>query len=110
MQVPQGVPKRQSQTQLVDIVKEHCLSQVIDIPTRQTKTLDLFLTNSPSPVKRIKEMPTIGKADHDIVYLEYDVKIKRVQQAPRKIFLYKRADIGDLHDHMGQFKDFFPFS
>ena len=52
-------------------------------------------------------MPKIGKADHDIVYLEYDVKIKRVQQAPRKIFLYKRADIGDLHDHMGQFKDFF---
>ena len=44
MQVPQGVPKRQSQTQLVDIIKEHCLSQVtcIDIPTRQNKTLDLF--------------------------------------------------------------------
>ena len=52
-------------------------------------------------------MPPIGKAEHDIVYLEYDVKIKRVQQAPRKIFLYKRADMGGLHDHMGQFKDFF---
>ena len=45
--------------------------------------------------------------NHDIVYLEYDVKIKWVQQAPRKLFLYKRADMGGLHDRMGQFKDFF---
>ena len=52
-------------------------------------------------------MPLIGKADHDIVYLEYDVQIKRVQLNPRKIFLYKRANMGGLHDHMGQFKDFF---
>ena len=94
MQVPQGVPKRQSQTQLIDIVKEHCLSQVIDVPTRQNKTLDLFLTNSPFPVKRIKGMPPIGKADHAIVYLEYDVKIKRVQQAPCMIFSVQTGGYG----------------
>ena len=39
----------------------------------------------------------MGKADHDIVYIEYDIKAKRIQQAPQKIFLY---------DHLiARFKD-----
>ena len=50
-------------------------------------------------------MPPIGKADHDIVYVEYDIKAKRLKQASRKIYLYKRADMVGLKDHMTQFKD-----
>ena len=64
--------------------------QMVNIHTREDKTLDLLFTNSPSPINRVKGMPPIGKADHDIVYIEYDIKAKRIQQAPRKIFLYKR--------------------
>ena len=105
MKVPQGVQKRQSQQQLLDIIGEHCLTQVVDIPTRNDKTLDLLFTNFPSPVNRVKGMPPIGKADHDIVYVEYDIKAKRLKQASRKIFLYKRADMVGLKDHMTQFKD-----
>ena len=30
------------------------------------------------------------------VYVEYDIKAKRIQQAPQKIFLYKRADMDGL--------------
>ena len=30
MQVTQGVQKRQSQQQLLDIIGEHCLTQVVD--------------------------------------------------------------------------------
>ncbi|MES9963673.1 MAG: hypothetical protein ABW116_09030, partial [Candidatus Sedimenticola sp. 20ELBAFRAG] len=105
MKVPQGVQKRQSQQQLLDIIGEHCLTQVVDIPTRNDKTLDLLFTNFPSPVNRVKGMPPIGKADHDIVYVEYDIKAKRLKQASRKIYLYKRADMVGLKDHMTQFKD-----
>ena len=50
-------------------------------------------------------MPPIGKADHDIVYIEYDIKAKRLKQASSKIYLYKRADMVGLKDHMTQFKD-----
>ena len=50
---------------------EHCLTQVVNIPTRNDKTLDLLFTNFPSPVNIVKGMPPIGKADHDIVYVEY---------------------------------------
>ena len=77
MQVPHGVQKRRSQQQLLDITGEHCLTQVVNIPTRNDNTLDLLFTNAPSPVNRVKGMPPIGKADRDIVYVEYDIKAKR---------------------------------
>ena len=79
MQVPQGVQKRQPQQQLLDIIEEHCLTQVVDIPTGNDKTLDLLFTNFPSPVNRVNGMPQIGKADHVSVYVEYDIKDKRIK-------------------------------
>ena len=72
MQVPEGVSNRRVQSQLLAIAQYHCLSQVV-IYTPAKITLDLLLTNSPSPVNRVKGMPPIGKADHDIVYVEYDI-------------------------------------
>ena len=93
MQVPHGVQKRQSQQQLLGIIGEHCLTQAINIPTRNDKTLDLLFTNASSPVNRVKGMPPVDKADHDIVYVEYDIKAKRIKQASRKIYLYKCADM-----------------
>ena len=57
------------QSRLVDIVQEHCLSQVIDIPTRQERTLDILLTNNPTSVTRVKSMPPTGRADNDIIYM-----------------------------------------
>ena len=65
----------------------HCLSHVVNIHTREDKTLVLLFTNSPSPINGIKGMPPIGKADHDIVYVEYDIKAKHIQQAPQKIYI-----------------------
>ena len=105
MQVPEGVPKRPVQTKLVNIIQDHCLFQMVNTHTREDKTLDLLFTNSPSPINRVKEMPPIGKADHDIVYIEYDIKAKRIQQALRKIFLYKRADMDGLHDHLARYRE-----
>ena len=102
-----GVPQRQVQSPLLEIVQDHCLSQIVNFHTREDKTLDLLLTNSPSPMNQVKGMPPIGKADHDIVYIAYDIKAKRTQQAPRKIYLYKRADMDSLRHHLTCFKDSF---
>ena len=82
-------------------------AQVVKIPTCKDRTLDLLFTNSPSPVNRVKGMPPIGKADHDIIHVEYDIKTKRIKQAPRKIYLYKRADMEGLRDHLARFRDSF---
>ena len=54
-QVPHGVLK-QSQHQPFDIIGEHCLTQVVNIPMHNDKTVDLLFTNVPSPVNRVKEM------------------------------------------------------
>ena len=50
-------------------------------------------------------MPLIGKADHDLVYIEYDIKAKRIKQASCIIYLYNRADMSGLRDHMYKFKE-----
>ena len=50
-------------------------------------------------------MPPIGKADHDLVYIEFDIKAKRIKQTSRKIYLYNRADMTGLRDNMSQFKE-----
>ena len=72
---------------------------------RNDKTLDLLFTNFPSLVNRIKGMPPINKADHVIVYEEYDIKAKRKKKQALKIYLYKRADMVGLKDHMTEFKN-----
>ena len=82
MQVPEGVPNRCVQSQLLEITQEHCLSQVVNIHTRKDNTLDLILSKSQSPVNRVKGMPLICRTDHSIVYVEYDIKAKHIQQAP----------------------------
>ena len=55
--------KSQSHQQLLDIIGEHFLTQVVNIPTRNDTTLDLLFTNAPSP-------------DHDIVHVEYDMTLR----------------------------------
>ena len=107
MQVAEGVPNRRVQSQLFEIIQEHCLPQVVNIHTREDKILDLLFTNVPSPVNRIKGMPPIVNADHNIVYVEFDIKAKRVQQAPQKYYIYHRADMDGLRDHLARYKDEF---
>jgi hypothetical protein len=41
-------------------------------------TLYLIFTNSPSRVNKVETMPPIGNADHDIVYGECSLTLKRV--------------------------------
>ena len=76
--VPLGMPKKQVKFHFIDIVLKHCLSQVVDIPTKQERTMDIFLTNNPTPITRVKGMLPTGRADHSIVLVECDTKAKRV--------------------------------
>ena len=42
IQLPHGVQKRQTQQQFLDIIGEHCLTEVVNITTQLNKTLDLL--------------------------------------------------------------------
>ena len=48
------------------------LHQTVDKPTRKDRTLDLFLVANPTSISKVTTLPPIGKADHDIVYIELD--------------------------------------
>ena len=50
-------------------------------------------------------MPRISKADLDIVYVEFDIEAKKIKHASCKIYLYKRADMVSLKEHVAQLKD-----
>ena len=43
--------------------------------------------------------------DHDIVFVEYDIKAKRIQQAPDLPLQTSR--LGDLRDHLVRYRDTF---
>ena len=52
-------------------------------------------------------MPLTGRADHDIVLVEYDIKAKRVLQSPHKVFCISGPICKVLKDHMRVFADRF---
>ncbi|CAC5396555.1 unnamed protein product [Mytilus coruscus] len=70
--------------QLLNIINEHSLEQIVKKPTRGDRTLDLILTNIPSIVNKVETMPPIGNADHDIVYAECALSLKRNKKITRK--------------------------
>ena len=37
-------------------------------------------------INQVKGIPPIGKANHNIVYVEYDISAKRIQKALQKIY------------------------
>ena len=54
---------------------ENCgMQQMVELPTRNNKTLDILLTNRPSLVTNCSVQP--GVSDHDIVMLSADINAK----------------------------------
>ena len=56
----------------------------MNIPTRKYRILDLVLVNNPSNINKVSTLPPIGLSDHDIVYVESDIWLRRVREKPRK--------------------------
>ena len=90
------------QSLLLEITQDHFLSQVVNVhPAKTILLICYYLILHP------RWTSSFGKAYHDIVYVEYDIKVKRIQQAPLKIYLYKRADMDGLRDQSARYRDTF---
>ena len=83
-----------------EMLNDYGLTQVVTEPTRSGNILDLLITNRPSQVNRVQILPGIG--DHDIPYAELEVIPTRKKQVPRSIPLYRKANWGDLEQHMSE--------
>jgi hypothetical protein len=77
-------------TDFMDVLNNNALTQLVEEPTRQQNTLDLILTNHHGKVIRTDTIP--GISDHDIVYTEFDLRPVKLQQIPRTIPLYNKAN------------------
>ena len=77
----------------IDTFNDHCLEQMMNLPTRGQNILDLFFTTNPTLVNKISTTP--GISDHDaIIYAEVNIKPKSRTQMARKIPISKKANWG----------------
>ncbi|XP_071123809.1 uncharacterized protein [Mytilus edulis] len=93
--VPEVIPGKPDQEQhnsLLELLYDHNLHQIVNIPTRKERILDLVLINNPSNINKVSTLPPIGLSDHDIVYVEPDIWLRRVREKPRKILKYNKAN------------------
>ena len=87
------------------LVEDIDLQQMVDFPTRNNATLDLFLTNQPSLINRLKSTPAIS--DHEALFIDSDVQAKLRRPTSRKIFLWEKADLEQLQNDMQAFSQSF---
>ena len=87
-----GKPNVKQHQDHLDVIAHHSLTQIVDKPTRNDKTLDLIITNYPSIVDNLETIPPIGDADHDILSLEITVSLRRCKNKPRQILKYSKAN------------------
>ena len=84
-------PKILNET-FLDMINDLHLEQLIDFPTRKGNYLDLVLTNNPSLVIDINDLP--GLIDHtNIPSLNILCHPHRLKQIPRTILLWRQANI-----------------
>ena len=68
------------------------------VPTRGQNILDLFFTTNSTLVHEVSVLP--GLSDHDLVIEEVNSRPELIQQVPRDIQLYKKADWDQLKQSM----------
>ena len=75
--------------------------QMVREPTRGGNILDLFLTTNHTLVESVSIIP--GLSDHKIMKCIVNSKPKVTKKAPRKTFLYTKADWVSFRDYMQSF-------
>ena len=90
---------------LLDLTEDESLTQVVDIPTRNERILDLFLTTNPTLVNQVKTLPPLTPVmDHNIVFVDVDTRAAIQPKAAKKVYIYKKADWQAMREDMKDFK------
>ena len=77
---------------ILDIIDEYNLHQLVNVPTRKEQTLDLILVTNPSIINKVHTLPPLRLSDHDVVYIEADIWLRKVHQQPRIILRYDKTN------------------
>ena len=86
----------------VEIANNNAFIQMVTEPTRGNNILDLLFTTNPALVEHIEIHP--GMSDHNIVITDVNLRARtvRVTKKPRKVHLFKKADMGSLNKDIEQ--------
>ncbi len=85
----------------INMANDLGLTQVVDFPTRESNTLDLFFTNRLTLVNRSEPLP--GISDHEIVFIDSNVTAKRQKPTRRKIHLWNSRDFDKIRKEVDNF-------
>ena len=75
---------------LVDIMNDHGLEQLVNLPTREENTLDLILTSLPGQFQEVHSPDKLS--DHDMVAGTLKVFIPPRKKPRHKVYLYQKGD------------------
>ena len=89
----------------IDTMNDLFLTQMVSEPTCGKNILDLLFSSCPDQVQNIQVRP--GISDHSCVTTEVLLKAKVTKKKPRKIFMYGKADPGELKRHIADLRDNF---
>ena len=81
---------------------------MVNFPTREKNTLDLFATNRPSLVTKCIPLP--GVSDHEMVLSLSDIRANRRKPIKRKILLWNKADMNSIKSTIKHFSHRFILS
>ena len=76
---------------LLDILNDHTLTQFIDKPTRNDRTLDLLCMSNPSFINRIETLPPMVVRDSSVVRRHYILLLE--PSNVRAQYIRKTADL-----------------
>ena len=74
---------------LINSLNEHFLTQIQRQPTRENSVLDLFITNKPSLVKSVYNVPNIS--DHEgAILVDSNIRASITIRKPRSYPLFQK--------------------
>lgn len=100
-----GKPQKLEHDKLLDILFDNSLENIakFKVGTHESgNTLDLILVNNPNSVNRTELLPAMS--DHYPVFAELSLSAHKIQEKPRTIPLYRKADWDALREDLVNFK------
>ena len=88
--VPLGTSLKKQAKLLLSFMEELHLHQMVHIPTRNSRTLDLLFTDAPDLSNRVSSAP--GLSDHGTVIVDHQLKAFINKKEPRSVSLYHKAN------------------
>lgn len=85
----------------LDCFDQNSLTQMVTFPTRESNTLDIFLTNRPSLISDCSPLP--GVSDHETVLVSSSLRARRRKPPKRNIRLWGKANLAGLREDLLKF-------